>query len=144
MTQTQFFTRKSDNLEEYKSNFKKALQMVKTVKLFSDEVISFFEKWINAQKNYIPREDIHNFLNHLNLIFKNKDFYNFIISELKQVKNNWKIQEYSFNLISKLDDSSKLFEQSEKKRINSEKLEKAKLNSKKEDEEEMEKILWKL
>jgi len=58
MTQTQFFTRKSDNLEEYKSNFKKALQMVKTVKLFSDEVISFFEKWINAQKNYIPREFI--------------------------------------------------------------------------------------
>ena len=144
MTQTQFFTRKSDNLEEYKSNFKKALQMVKTVKLFSDEVISFFEKWINAQKNYIPREDIDNFLSHLNLIFKNKDFYNFIVSELKQVKNNWKIQEYSFNLISKLDDSSKLFEQSEKKRINSEKLEKAKLNSKKEDEEEMEKILWKL
>jgi len=88
MTQTQFFTRKSDNLEEYKSNFKKALQMVKTVKLFSDEVISFFEKWINAQKNYIPREDIDNFLSHLNLIFKNKDFYNFIVSELKQVKNN--------------------------------------------------------
>jgi len=88
MTKTQFFTRENTNLEEYKSNFKKALQMVKTVKLFSDDVISFFEKWINAQKNYIPREDIDNFLSHLNLIFKNKDFYDFIVSELKQVKNN--------------------------------------------------------
>jgi len=144
MTKTQFFTRENTNLEEYKSNFKKALQMVKTVKLFSDDVISFFEKWINAQKNYIPREDIDNFLSHLNLIFKNKDFYDFIVSELKQVKNNWKIQEYSFNLISKLDDSSKLFKKSEKKRINLEKLEKAKLNSRKEDEEEMDKILWEL
>ena len=144
MTKTQFFTRENTNLEEYKSNFKKALQMVKTVKLFSDDVISFFEKWINAQKNYIPREDIDNFLSHLNLIFKNKDFYDFIVSELKQVKNNWKIQEYSFNLISKLDDSSKLFKESEKKRINLEKLEKAKLRSRKEDEEEMDKILWEL
>ena len=144
MTKTQFFTRENTNLEEYKSNFKKALQMVKTVKLFSDDVISFFEKWINAQKNYIPREDIDNFLRHLNLIFKNKDFYDFIVSELKQVKNNWKIQEYSFNLISKLDDSSKLFKESEKKRINLEKLEKAKLRSRKEDEEEMDKILWNL
>ena len=144
MTKTQFFTRENTNLEEYKSNFKKALQMVKTVKLFSDDVISFFEKWINAQKNYIPREDIDNFLSHLNLIFKNKDFYDFIVSELKQVKNNWKIQEYSFNLISKLDDSSKLFKESEKKRINLEKLEKAKLRSRKGDEEEMDKILWEL
>ena len=144
MAKTQFFTKENTNLEEYKSNFKKALQMVKTVKLFSDDVISFFEKWINAQKNYIPREDIDNFLSHLNLIFKNKDFYDFIVSELKQVKNNWKIQEYSFNLISKLDDSSKLFKESEKKRINLEKLEKAKLRSRKEDEEEMDKILWEL
>lgn len=141
MTKTQFFTRESNNIEKYKSNFKKALQMCETVKLFSSEVIDFLNKWINAQKNYIPREDVDNFLIHLNLIFKNKEFYNFIVSELKTIKNNWKIQEYSFNLISKLDDSSKLFEKSEKNRILSEELEKSKLNSKKEDENEMEKIL---
>ncbi|MDQ7009610.1 MAG: hypothetical protein Q9M94_04950 [Candidatus Gracilibacteria bacterium] len=144
MAKTQFFIRKSENLEEYKSTFKKALQMSKTVKLFSSEVVIFLDKWINVQKNYIPREDIDNFLTHLNLIFKNKDFYNFIVSEFKTVKNNGKIQEYSFNLISKLDDSSKDFNKSEKKRIISEKLEKAKLNSKKEDEIEMGKILNKL
>ena len=144
MTKTQFFTRESDNIEEYKSNFKKALQMCETVKLFSSEVIGFLDKWINAQKNYIPREDVDNFLIHLNFIFKNKEFYNFIVSELKTIKNNWKIQEYSFNLISKLDDSSKLFKKSEKNRILSEELEKSKLNSKKKDDEEMEKILQKL
>ena len=141
MAQTKFFTRSSDNLEEYKSNFKKALQMSKTVKLFNDEVISFFANWIETQKDYIPREDIDNFLTHLNYIFKDKNFYNFIYSELKQVKDNWKIQEYSFNLISKLDDSAKTFEKSEKKRELKEILEKNKLESKREDEEEMEKIL---
>jgi hypothetical protein len=88
MAQTKFFTRSSNNLEQYKLNFKKALQMSKTVKLFNNDVISFFDKWIDAQQNYIPREDIDNFLNHLNHIFKDKNFYNFIISELKQVKNN--------------------------------------------------------
>jgi len=141
MAQTQFFKREDSNLDEYKSNFKKALQMSETVKLFSSEVINFLKKWINPQKNYIPRDDIDNFLNHLNLIFKNKNFYDFIISELKQVKNNWKIQEYSFNLISKLDDSAKSFQKSERKRIHSENLEKANSKSKKEDEKEMENIL---
>jgi len=141
MAQTKFFTRSSNNLEEYKSNFKKALQMSKTVKLFNYEVISFFENWIEAQKNYIPREDIDNFLTHLNHIFKDKIFYNFMISDLKQVKNNWKIQEYSFNLISKLDDSAKNFKKSEKKRELQKTLEKNKLESKREDDEEMERIL---
>ena len=144
MAQTQFFKRQDTDLENYKSNFKKALQMVKTVKLFPDDVIYFLEKWINNQINYIPREDIDNFLSHLKLIYENKKFYNFVISELKNVNNNWKIQEYSFNLISKLDDSSSLFQKNEKKRINSENIKKAKLKSLEEDKKEMEDILKKL
>ena len=141
MTKTQFFKREYTNLEEYKANFKKALEMTQTVKLFPEEVIDFFWKWIKNQTNYIPREDVDNFLPHLKLIFKNKHFYNFIQSELKIVKNNWKIQEYSFNLISKLDDSTKFFDESEKRRLNYETLQESKLNSRKEDKDEMVKIL---
>ncbi len=137
MAETQFFTRKDNNLKEYKSNFKKALQKVKTVKIFELEVISFFEKWINSQKSYIPREDVDNFLENMNFLFKNKDFYDFILLELKKIRNNWNILEYSFNLISILNDSKKDFEkyltkvQVEKKLKNN--LEK----SKKEDEEKL-------
>jgi len=141
MVQTKFFTRSSDNLSEYKLNFKKALRMSRTVELFNNEVTYFFSNWIEAQKSYIPREDIDNFLIHLDHIFKNKFFYNFVISELNQVKDNWKIQEYAFNLISKLDDSAKSFEESEKKRKLQETLKKNKLISKREDKKEMERIL---
>jgi len=141
MAQTKFFTRSSSNLEEYKSNFKKALQMSKTVKLFDKKVISFLQTWIDAQVNYIPREDIDHFLTHLNHIFKDKHFYNYIVWRLSLIKDNWKIQEYSFNLISKLDDAAKVFEKSEKRRKLQETLEKNKLKSKREDEEEMKNIL---
>jgi hypothetical protein len=58
--QTQFFKKSSDNLEEYKNNFKKALQKIKVVKLFNGEVINFLKKWIDSQKSYIPREDVDN------------------------------------------------------------------------------------
>ena len=141
MAQTKFFTRSSLNFLEYKSNFKKALQMSKTVKLFDNKVISFLETWIDAQVNYIPREDIDNFLTHLNHIFKDKHFYNYIVWRLDLIKNNWKIQEYSFNLISKLDDAAKVFKKWEKRKKLQETLEKNKVESKKEDEEEMKNIL---
>jgi len=88
MAQAQFFTRESDNVEEYKSRFNTALQKVETVKLFSKEVINFLHIWIDAQKNYIPREDIDNFPQHLEKIFSNKSFYEFIVLELKSVQNN--------------------------------------------------------
>ena len=141
MTQTQFFTREDTNIEQYKNDFIKALLKVKTVKLFPDEVIIFLETWISAQKSYIPRSDIDNFWMHLNRIFTDELFYNFIVEKLKTVQNNWKIQEYSFNLISCLDDSSSQFEASEKKRKISQNLEINKEQSKQEDEKEMQKIL---
>lgn len=141
MAQTQFFQRSDKNIDSYKKEFTKTLQKVRTVKLFSDEVISFFDKWIDVQVKYIPRDDIDNFWTHLDKIFKEKDFYDFMLEELKTVKNNWKIQEYSFNLISKLDDSAKDFIDFQKKKKAWEELEKNKNASKKEDEEEMQKIL---
>ncbi len=144
MAQTQFFTRKSDNLEEYKSSFNKALQKIKTVKLFSEEVTNFLETWIDAQKNYIPRKDVDNLWKHLNILYKNKDFYDYLVWELQEVKNNWKIQEYSFNLISCLNESAKKFKAFEKKRKIKENLEKSKEKSKLDDERQMKKILSQL
>ncbi len=137
MAQTQFFKRKSDNLEEYKSNFKKALEKVKIVKIFDLEVTIFFEKWIDSQKSYIPREDIDNFLPNMIFLFKKKEFYEFILQEFKQVKNKWNIMEYSFNLISKLDDSKKDFEKYLIKKQKEENLRNNLAKSKKEDEEKL-------
>ena len=99
MAQTKFFTRKSDNLENYKNNFLKALQKVKIVKIFDIEVIDYLEKWINSQKKYIPREDVDNFLENMNFLFKNEDFYTLFLYEKKKL-NKKNILEYSFNLIS--------------------------------------------
>jgi len=142
MTKTQFFKREYSNLEEYKNNFKKALQMIKTVKLFDDEVISFLNKWIASQKSYIPREDVDNLLDNMKIIFKDKSFYDYCLSNLSLLKNNENILEYSFNLISKLDDLSKGYKKIKEKLIFEENLKKSKNLSQKEDEEEMKKLLW--
>ncbi len=140
MAQTKFFTKKSDNLEDYKNNFKKALQKVKVVKLFNDEIINFLQNWIEPQKSYIPREDIDNFLENMNFLFENKDFYDFILKELKNVKNNGNLLEYSFNLISKLDDSKKDFEKILDKKIREEKLKKDLKEAKNQDLEKIKKL----
>lgn len=141
MTKTQFFTREDSNLENYKNNFKKALQMIKTVKLFEVEVIDFLWKWIENQKSYIPREDVDNLLWNMDLIFKDEDFYKYCLEKLNLVKNNWKIIEYSFNLISALDELSKKYWEIKKKKIFEENLKKDRELSKKEDEKEMNKLL---
>lgn len=144
MVKTQFFERDFSNLEEYKNNFKEALQMIKTVKLFNDEVINFLSNWINNQKSYIPREDVDNLKKNMKFIFRDKKFYDYCLEKLNLVKNSWNILEYSFNLISKLDDLSKNYNKIKNKIIFEEKLKESKKKSKKEDEEEMEKLLKKL
>ena len=141
MTKTQFFTREYSNLEDYKNNFKKALQMIKTVKLFEVEVIEFLNEWIENQKSYIPREDVDNLLWNMQLIFKDEDFYKYCLEKLNLVKNNWKVIEYSFNLISTLDELSKKYWEIKKKKIFEENLKKDRELSKKEDEKEMNKLL---
>ena len=144
MVKTQFFERDFSNLEEYKNNFKEALQMIKTVKLFNDEVINFLSNWINNQKSYIPREDVDNLKKNMKFIFRDKKIYDYCLEKLNLVKNSWNILEYSFNLISKLDDLSKNYNKIKNKIIFEEKLKESKKKSKKEDEEEMEKLLKKL
>jgi len=136
MAQTKFFTRKSDNLEDYKNNFLRALQKVKIVKLFESEVIEFLENWIKSQKSYIPREDVDNFLENMNFLFKHEDFYKLFLAEKKKLdKKN--ILEYSFNLISKLDDLKKDFEKKLLEKEKQEKLKKDLEKQKKEDEEKL-------
>ena len=144
MVKTQFFERDFSNLEEYKNNFKEALQMIKTVRLFNDEVVDFLNNWINNQKSYIPREDVDNLKKNMKFIFKDKKFYDYCLEKLNLVKNSWNILEYSFNLISKLDDLSKDYNKIKDKIIFEEKLKEFKKKLKKEDEEEMKKLLEKL
>ena len=144
MVKTQFFERDFSNLEEYKNNFKEALQMIKTVRLFNDEVVDFLNNWISNQKSYIPREDVDNLKKNMKFIFKDKKFYDYCLEKLNLVKNSWNILEYSFNLISKLDDLSKDYNKIKDKIIFEEKLKESQKKSKKEDEEEMKKLLEKL
>jgi len=89
MVETQFFKRENSWLGDYKNNFKLALKKVKTVKLFSTDVLEFLEKWLEKQISYIPREDVDNFLLNMNLIFANKNFYDFTLKRLEKIKNNW-------------------------------------------------------
>lgn len=144
MVQTQFFKREEKNLELYKSNFTSALEKVRVVKLFSDEVVDFLDGWIDVQKNYIPREDVDNFLPCMEKIFENKDFYDFVVIELGRVQNTGELIEYSFNLISWLHDASKAFATEMKRRKTREDLAKSKHESLQTDEEEMKNILAKL
>ena len=139
--QTKFFKKSSDNLGEYKNNFKKALQKIKIVKLFDNNVIEFLEKWIDSQKSYIPREDVDNLWKNMEMIYKDKDFYDYVVKGLNQVKNNWNILEYSFNLISKFDELAKKYSEYKKKKDFEEKLEKEKIEARKKEEEEMKKLL---
>lgn len=144
MAETQFFKRENFWLQEYKNNFKLALIKAKTVKLFSYDVLEFLEKWLEKQTSYIPREDVDNFLPNMNLIFMNKKFYDFSFKRLEVIKNNWSILEYSFNLISELNEVKKDFEKVEERKNNEEKLKNDELKSKKEDDNkliEMEEIL---
>lgn len=141
MAQTQFFEREISQLDEYKRDFKKALQMVETVGLFSVDVVDFLRSWIDAQKSYIPRQDVDSFLTHMKTIFKDKEAYDFITKELQGEKNNWNILEYSFNLISGLDDGMKGFDKYKKKQLKNKQLEEQKLQTKQRDEEEMQNLL---
>lgn len=147
MVQTQFFTREKSWIKSYKSNFILALGKAKVVSLFSSEVINFLEKWLKKQTSYIPRDDIDNFLPNMKLIFKDKNFYDFVIKVLEKVKSNWNILEYSFSLISELDEARKSFGKKEEEKLKKENLEKAELESKNEDKkklEEMEKMFGNL
>jgi len=117
MTQTKFFDRETDNLEEYKSNFKKALTRIKVVKLFSDDVIDFLQNWVDSQTSYIPRKDVENLWKHMELIYKDKDFYDYVLKWLDNIKNNWNILEYSFNLISEFDELVKKYSEYKKKKF---------------------------
>ncbi len=141
MSQTQFFTKSSDNLQDYKTNFKKALTRIKTVKLFSDEVINFLESWIDSQTSYIPRSDVENLWKHLELVYKDKEFYDYLENNLKQVKKSSNILEYSFNLISEVDELAKKYSEYKKKKQFEGNLEKQKLQDKKESEKELNKIM---
>jgi len=140
MSQTQFFTKSSDNLEEYKSNFKKALQKIKIVKLFSDEVINFLQNWIDSQTSYIPREDVETLWKYMGMVYKDKNFYDYLKENLENVKNNWNILEYSFNLISEIDELAKKFSEYKKKEEFEKKLKKKKKEAKQKDEAELENI----
>jgi len=141
MAQTKFFTRKSDSLEEYKNNFKKAISMLEIARLFDKQVIDFLKNWIENQKSYIPREDVDNLGKNISLVFKSKEFYEYLLPRLKNIKNNSNILEYSFNLISELDESAKKFEEYKKKNDFKQNLEKQKQESKKKELEEAQKIL---
>ena len=141
MAQTKFFTRKSDSLEEYKNNFKKAISKIEIARLFDKQVINFLKNWIESQKSYIPREDVDNLWKNINLVFKSKDFYEYLLPRLKNIKNNSNILEYSFNLISELDESAKKFEDYKKKKDFKENLEKQKLESKQKEFTQAQKIL---
>ncbi len=141
MAQTKFFTRKSDSLEEYKTNFQKAISKIEIARLFDKQVIDFLKNWIENQKSYIPREDVDNLEKNINLVFKSKDFYEYLLPRLKNIKNNSNILEYSFNLISEFDESAKKFEDYKKKKDFRQNLEKQKQESKKKELEEAQKIL---
>jgi len=140
MPQTQFFTKSDENLENYKINFKKALQKIKIVKLFNGEVIDFLEKWIDSQKSYIKREDVDNLWKNIDLVYKDKDFYEYVLDWLKNIQNNENILEYSFSLISEFDELAKKYNEYKKKKEFEENLEKQKLESKRKDREEIEKL----
>jgi len=144
MVQTQFFARSDENLEDYKNNFKKAMQKIKIAKLFDREVIKFLEKWIDNQKSYIPREDVDNLGKNIDLVFKNKDFYEYIRDWLKNIQNKGNILEYSFNLISQFDELTKSYNKYIKKKEFENNLQKEKLNTKKKDEEEIKKLFEEL
>jgi len=140
MAQTQFFTKSDENLENYKSNFKKALQKIKIAKLFDGEVIDFLEKWIDSQKSYISRDDVDNLGKNIDLVYKDKDFYEYVWGLLKNIKNNGNILEYSFSLISEFDELAKKYNEYKKKKEFEENLEKQKLESKQKDREEIDKL----
>lgn len=140
MVQTQFFKRENYWLEEYKINFNLAIEKAKVINLFSLDVLVFLKKWLEKQISYIPREDVDNFLPCMELIFQNKNFYDFVLVNLEKVKNNWNILEYSFNLISALNDSKIDFEKSGNELIKKENLEKAELKSINEDKKKLEGI----
>ena len=141
MSQTQFFTRSSDNLEDYKNNFKKALTKIKIVRLFSDEVVDFLQNWIDSQTSYIPREDIENLWKYMDLVYKDKEFYDYLKKNLINVKNNWNILEYSLNLISEVDELAKKYKDYKRKKEFEENLEKQKKQDKKESEKELNYII---
>ena len=126
MAQTQFFSKSVNNLKDYKTNFLRALQKIKVVKLFPEEVIDFLNNWIKLQKSYIKREDVENLWKNMNLIYKDKDFYDYVIDWLKNIKSNWNILEYSFNLISELDELAKKYKNYKKKKNFKQDLEKQK------------------
>lgn len=140
MAETQFFKRENSWLEDYKSNFKMALNKVKIVRLFSIDILEFLEKWIEIQTSYITREDVDNFLPNMNLIFENKNFYDFTLKRLENINSNWNILEYSFNLISELEEAKKDFEKNEEERIRKETLNIAELESKNEDKKKLKEI----
>ena len=144
MVKTQFFDRKYDDLEAYKSNFKKALVKIKTVNLFSDEVINFLNNWIDKQKSYIQREDVDNLLSNINLVFKDKEFYEYCLEDFSKVQNNWNVLEYSFNLISTFDDLVKDYKKFKNKKEFEENLIKQKEVSRKKDEEDIKKLMEEL
>jgi hypothetical protein len=141
MTQTKFFTRSSDNLEDYKNNFKKAISKIKIAHLFEPKVIEFLENWIDNQKSYIPREDVDNLLSNINKVYKDKEFYEYIKPILDNVENNGNILEYSFNLISEFYEQAKKYKEYKNKKFFKEKLEKEKKLDEKKQEEEIKNIL---
>ena len=140
MAKTQFFTKSDKNLENYKNNFKKALQKIKIAKLFNSKVIEFLDKWIDSQKSYISREDVDNLEKNIDLVYKDKDFYEYILDWLKRIKNNGNILEYSFNLIFQFYELAKKYSEYKKKKEFDKNLEKQKLESKRKDKEEIEKL----
>ncbi len=144
MAQTQFFKRENSQLDQYKKDFRITLEKVKIIKLFPEDVIVFFEKWIDAIESYIARDDVDNFWLHLYKIIKEEECYEYIKDELEKVTDNWKIQEYSFNMLTQLDESIKMFSSYQVQKIVERNLEQQKNESKKQDEEKMRELLWEI
>ena len=141
MTKIKFFNKSDKNLESYRKNFKKALNRISIVKLFDKQIIIYLENWLDNQKSYIIREDVNNLWKNMDLIYIDKDFYDYVSNWLKFVKNNWNILEYSFNLISELDELAKKYSKYKKKNDFGKKLKKEKLESRIKDENEINKLL---
>ena len=77
-------------------------------------------------------------------VYKFEDCYQYILEELKVVWDNGKIQEFSFSLLSQLDEAMKRYWEKKAHKMREESLEISKRKSKLEDEKRMNKIMWNL
>ena len=138
MAKVQLFWKTNSNLEEYKLNFKKALSLLE--KYFPSNVLEFLNTYIEKQTSYVEREDVENLYKNALLLEENEEFRKYFLWEKWKMKKNWNILEYSFNLISLLNDKVQEFEKSEKLRKKQEKLKKEQEIAKQKNQAELDKL----